>query len=106
MFDVNDFDQLSIPYRAMTTDIVNGKEVLFSKGPVSLAMRASMSIPGVFKPVPYENTLLVDGGVLNNFPVNVAQEMGFDIISGSDVGRNVLSRKKPLFPLSCRTRLT
>ena len=94
VFDVNDFDQLSIPYRAMTTDIVNGKEVLFSKGPVSLAMRASMSIPGVFKPVPYENTLLVDGGVLNNFPVNVAQEMGFDIIIGSDVGGGMQPKEK------------
>jgi len=86
VFGVHDFDKLPIPYRAMTTDIVNGKEVLFSTGSLSKAMRASMSIPGVFKPVPYENTLLVDGGVLNNFPVNIAEEMGYDIIIGSDVG--------------------
>ncbi|UCE93082.1 MAG: patatin-like phospholipase family protein, partial [Flavobacteriaceae bacterium] len=86
VFDIDDFDDLPIPYRAMTTDIVNGKEVLFKEGSLNLAMRASMSIPGVFEPVPYEGTLLVDGGVLNNFPVDVAKEMGYDIIIGSDVG--------------------
>ncbi|WKK66684.1 patatin-like phospholipase family protein [Lutimonas zeaxanthinifaciens] len=86
VFNIDDFDDLPIPYRAMTTDIVNGKEVLFEEGSLNLAMRASMSIPGVFEPVPYEGTLLVDGGVLNNFPVDVAKEMGYDIIIGSDVG--------------------
>ena len=86
VFANNDFDELPIPYRAMTTDIVNGKEVLLEGGSISLAMRATMSIPAVFQPIPYENTLLVDGGVMNNFPVDVAKEMGFDIIIGSDVG--------------------
>lgn len=86
VFNIRDFDKLPIPYRAMTTDIVNGKEVLLSEGALSLAIRATMSIPAIFQPVPYNNTLLVDGGVMNNFPVNVAKEMGFDIIIGSDVG--------------------
>ncbi len=86
VYDITDFDKLPTPFRAMTTDIVNGKEFLFESGNLGVAMRASMSIPGVFKPVPYNNTLLVDGGVLNNFPVDVAKEMGFDIIIGSDVG--------------------
>lgn len=82
----NDFDNFSIPFRAIATDIVNGKEVILNSGSLAYAMRASMSIPGVFSAVPYEETLLVDGGVLNNFPVDVAKEMGADIIIGSDVG--------------------
>lgn len=86
-YKIDDFDQLEIPYRAVTTDIVNGKEVILKNGSLAFAMRASMSIPGAFSPVPYqEDILLVDGGLLNNFPVDVAKEMGADIIIGSDVG--------------------
>jgi len=85
VFDIKDFDNLPIPYRAMTTDIVNGKEVLLEGGSLPFAMRSSMSIPGVFSPVPYNDVLLVDGGILNNFPVDVAIEMGGEIIIGSDV---------------------
>ena len=86
VYNIHDFDSLPIPYRAMTTDIVNGKEVLLREGSLSLAMRASMSIPSIFRPVPYKDVLLVDGGILNNFPVDVAKKMGADIIIGSDVG--------------------
>lgn len=86
VYNINNFDNLSIPYRAVTTDIVNGKVVILGEGSLSLAMRASMSIPGVFKPVPYKNTLLVDGGILDNFPTDIAKDMGADIIIGSDVG--------------------
>lgn len=94
VFDITDFDDLPIPYRAMTTDIVNGKEVLFSEGSITLAMRASMSIPGVFQPVEYNNTLLVDGGVVNNFPVDVAKAWGADIIIGSDVSGGMQPKDK------------
>src|SRR5690554_100710 len=86
VYDVTDFDDLAIPFRAVATDIVNGKEAILDKGSLALAMRASMSIPGVFQAVSYEGTLLVDGGVLNNFPVDVAKNMGADFIIGSDVG--------------------
>ena len=82
VYDIDNFDEFSIPFRAMTTDIVNGKEVILDKGSLSLAMRASMSVPSIFQPVVYENTLLVDGGILNNFPTNVAKHMGADIIIG------------------------
>ena len=82
VYNINNFDDLSIPFRAMTTDIVNGKEVILDKGSLSLAMRASMSVPSIFQPVVYENTLLVDGGILNNFPTDVAKLMGADIIIG------------------------
>jgi NTE family protein len=60
--------------------------VILDEGSLAFAMRASMSIPSIFRPVPYEGTLLVDGGVLNNFPTDVAKSMGADIIIGSDVG--------------------
>ena len=86
VYRINDFDKLPIPYRAVATDIVNGKEVVLKEGSLAMAMRSSMSIPGVFKPVPYNNTLLVDGGILDNFPTDIAKKMGADIIIGSDVG--------------------
>ncbi len=94
VYRINDFDELPIPYRAMTTDIVNGNELLLDKGSIILAMRASMSIPSVFLPVPYNNTLLVDGGVLNNFPTDVAKAMGADVIIGSDVGGGLDPKEK------------
>ncbi|WP_433835107.1 patatin-like phospholipase family protein [Flavobacterium anhuiense] len=86
VYNVKDFDSLPIPFRAMATDLAEGKEVILSKGSLAYAMRASMSLPAIFKPMPYEKSVLVDGGVLNNFPTDVAKQMGADIIIGSDVG--------------------
>lgn len=85
-YEMEVFDDLPIPFRAVTTDILNGKEIILDKGSLALAMRASMSIPGVFSPVRYENTLLIDGGLLNNYPADVAKNLGADFIIGSDVG--------------------
>ncbi|MGB5355441.1 MAG: patatin-like phospholipase family protein [Eudoraea sp.] len=93
-YKIRDFDNLSIPFRAVATDIVNGEEVIIKDGSLALALRASMSIPGVFKPVPYNNTLLVDGGVLNNFPTDIARSMGYDFIIGSDVGGGMASKEE------------
>lgn len=89
----NNFENFSIPFRAIATDIVNGKEVILDSGSIAYAMRASMSIPGVFSAVPYEETLLVDGGVLNNFPVDVAKQLGAEIIIGSDVGGGMKTKE-------------
>ncbi|OBQ54164.1 patatin-like phospholipase family protein [Tamlana sp. s12] len=86
VYGVHDFDELPIPYRAVATDIVHGNEVVIKGGSLLTAMRASMSIPSIFKPVEYEETLLVDGGILNNFPTDIAKNLGADIIIGSDVG--------------------
>lgn len=86
VYNIRDFDSLPIPFRAMATDLSEGKEVILSKGSLAYAMRASMSLPAIFKPMAYEKSVLVDGGVLNNFPTDVAQQMGADIIIGSDVG--------------------
>jgi NTE family protein len=94
VYNVNDFDNLSIPYRALATDLVTGKEVIIGDGSLATAIRASMSLPAVFNPVPYKGTLLVDGGVVNNFPTDVAQQMGADIIIGSDVGGGMEPKDK------------
>ena len=76
---------LPIPFRCVTADIRTAQEVVLSKGPVSKAMRASMSIPGIFKPVKLDDRLLVDGGMLNNLPVDVCRKMGADIVIAIDL---------------------
>ena len=92
--DIRDFDELPIPYRAVAADIVNGEVVVIKEGSLYMAMRASMAIPSIFTPVEYNNTLLVDGGVLNNFPTDIAKELGADIIIGSDVGGGLLPKEE------------
>src|SRR5690554_1206931 len=82
---VEDFDRLPIPFRAVATDLETGDLVVLSKGNLAAAVRASMSIPGVYAPVKLEGRLLVDGGIANNLPVSVAREMGADIIIAIDI---------------------
>lgn len=94
VYNVTDFDKLSIPFRALATDLVTGKEVVVDSGNLATAIRASMSLPAVFNPVPYKETLLVDGGVVNNFPTDIAQQLGADIIIGSDVGGGMEPKEK------------
>ena len=76
--DSIDFNKLPIPFACVSENIVNGNEVNFHKGVLATAMRASMAIPGVFTPVRLDSMVLVDGGVVNNYPVNVARAMGAD----------------------------
>jgi len=85
-WDVEDFDQLAIPFRAIATDIVAGKEVIFGKGDLPLAIRSSMSVPGAFAPTNVDGELLVDGGVMNNVPIDVARGMGATRLIVIDVG--------------------
>lgn len=85
--DSVDFDSLPIPYRCVATDIINTEEVILQRGNLARAMRASMSIPGAFKPVKWEGKLLVDGGMLNNLPVDIAKKMGADIIIAIDLAQ-------------------
>jgi NTE family protein len=82
---VKDFDKLPIPFRAIASDIVAGEGVVMSEGDLAIAIRASMSVPGVFTPVRVDGKLLVDGGIIGNLPVNVMQEMGVDVIIAVDV---------------------
>ena len=80
-----DFDDLPIPFACVATDIRTGKEIVIRHGSVPTAMRASMAIPGVFSPVAVGKHLLVDGGLVNNFPADIVKEMGADIIIGVEV---------------------
>ena len=82
----SDFDLLPIPYRAVAADVITGQQVVFSEGDLAVAMRSSMSVPGVFDPVRMGKHLLVDGGIVNNVPVDVVRDMGADIIIAVDVG--------------------
>lgn len=83
--EIDDFDRLPIPFRAVATDIETGELVVLGQGDLTSAVRASMSAPGVFAPVELGGRLLVDGGVVNNFPVDVAKAMGVDVVIAVDV---------------------
>ncbi len=80
-----DFDQLPTPFRAVATDLVTGNAVLLDRGDMAIALRASMSAPGVFAPVEYQGKLLVDGGLAENLPIDVARGMHADVLIVSDV---------------------
>ena len=80
-----DFNDMPIPFACVATNIITGEEVVLRNGSVPTAMRASMAIPGVFSPVAIGDMLLVDGGLVNNFPADVLRKMGADIIIGVEV---------------------
>jgi len=84
---INDasFDDLPIPFRAVAADLDTGEVVVLDKGDLATAIRASMSFPGMFTPVEIDGRRLVDGGVLRNLPVDVALEMGADVVIAIDV---------------------
>jgi NTE family protein len=84
--NVRDFDKLPVPYRAVATDIMTGEKVVISRGSIADAMRASMSLPGIFRPYALDGRQLVDGGIADNMPVDVAREMGADIVIAVDSG--------------------
>jgi NTE family protein len=91
---IQSFDDLAIPFRAVATDIVTGERVVLDHGDLTTAMRASLSAPGVFAPVDLDGRMLVDGGLSSNLPVDVAREMGVDILIVVDCGFPLLERGK------------
>ena len=88
------FDDLPIPFRAVATNMETGKMVVFDKGPLHLAIRASMAAPGVFAPVELDGKLLADGGLVRNLPVDIARKMGADVIIAVNIGTPLLPRTK------------
>jgi len=77
---VEDFRDLSIPFSTVAVDLASGREVIFDSGPIARAVRASCSVPGVFEPVLEGEGVLVDGGLLNEVPADVARRMGADVV--------------------------
>ncbi len=79
------FDDLNIPFAAVTTDLDSGKPVILRQGEVARAVRASCSIPGLVAPVEINGRKLVDGGISDNLPVDVARDLGADYVIGVDL---------------------
>ncbi|MEL4306791.1 patatin-like phospholipase family protein [Joostella sp. CR20] len=95
LFNVNDvenFNDLSIPFFCIATDVETGEQVVLDEGYLPRALAASSAIPSFFEPVVYEDRLLVDGGVVNNYPVDEVKKMGADIIIGVDVQDELATR--------------
>lgn len=80
--DAMKFDQLPIPFGCVAADTRSGREVDLTQGILAQAMRASMAIPGMFAPVEIDSMLLIDGGIINNYPVDLVRKMGADIVIG------------------------
>jgi NTE family protein len=96
-----DFDRFPIPYRAVATDLANGRAVVLKSGSLSTAMRASMSLPGIFPPVELDGKALSDGGMAANFPIRIARALGADVIIGVDI-TSPLRKKEQLGNLLTR----
>jgi len=88
------FDALPIPFRAVATDLVTGKAVVFSDGEIANVMRASMSVPGAVAPAEFDGMMLVDGMLTSNLPVETARAMGADIVIAVNVGTPLLKREE------------
>jgi NTE family protein len=89
---VDDFDRLSIPFRAVATDMETGQPVILSHGDLAVALRSSMSVPGVFAPTEVDGHILGDGGLVDNLPVDVARAMGVDEVIVVNVGSPLSGR--------------
>jgi len=89
---VEDFSKLPIPFLCIATDIEKGEQVILNKGYLAQAMLASSAFPSLFSPVEIDGKLLIDGGVVNNYPVDEIRKMGADIVIGVDVQDDLKDR--------------
>ena len=87
------FDALPTPFRAVATDMETGEPVVLGQGDLAAALRASMSVPGVFAPLELEGRLLGDGGLVNNLPVDVARSLGADVVIAVNIGTPLAGRE-------------
>jgi len=88
-------EDLPIPFAAVSTNLNTGEGVVLTRGSIAKAVRASSSIPGVFTPVQYFGMTLVDGGVVDNVPVDVARSMGADLVIAVNIGKDVVNNNTP-----------
>ena len=89
-----DFNRLPIPFRAVATEAESGRMVVFSEGRLPDVMRASMSVPGAVTPYQIDNRIFLDGGLTRNLPVDVARQMGADIVIAVNLGTPLLKRSE------------
>lgn len=99
-------EELPKPFAAVATDIANGEEITITNGDVIDAVRASISVPGIFTPMRYDGRILVDGGLVNPVPVSVARVMGANIVIAVDLNHDIVSGKnlRPLRPQREQTK--
>lgn len=90
--DVNEFDKLPIPFFCMATDVETGKAVMLDTGSFTQSLMASSALPSLFQPVAINNQILIDGGVVNNYPIDELRAKGMDVIIGVDVQDGLLKR--------------
>lgn len=90
----SDFSEFPIPFACVAADLETGKEVVIRNGFLPEAMFASMSLPTIFAPTVINDKLVVDGGIVNNFPADIAKEMGADIIIGVDIQSDPLKKEE------------
>lgn len=103
--EIDDFDKLPIPYRAVAADLETGEMIVIKGGSLADAARASMSVPGAFPPIELNGRLLIDGGIVRNVPVDIVREMGADIIICVDVGKPLATRKEIGGPASIMNQM-
>ncbi len=92
--DIEDFNKLPIPFLCITTNIESGKETLLNKGYLPRAIRASGSLPTLFSPIKINDSLYIDGGITNNYPIKEVRAMGADVIIGIDVQDSLQTREE------------
>ncbi|WP_194767293.1 patatin-like phospholipase family protein [Tamlana sp. I1] len=92
--NIDDFSKLPIPFFCMATNVENGQQVVLDKGNLPQCIMASAALPSLFQPVLINNTVLVDGGVVNNYPVDEMREKGMDVIIGVDVQDGLSDRER------------
>ncbi len=91
---LNSFDELPTPFRCVAADLVSGKLKVWDSGPLNEALRSTMSIPGVFSPVRKDKGIYVDGGLLDNLPVDVAKKLGVDLIIAVHLSKGPVDPKQ------------
>ncbi len=102
----SNFDKLKIPFRAVTTDLATGQEIILVSGDLSEALRATMAIPLVFTPVELGGRLLVDGGLVDPVPVEITRNMGADFVIAINTSSELLSSSRIKDPLDIANQTT
>jgi NTE family protein len=94
--EIRDFDDLPIPFACVSTDLAKDRKHVFRDGSLSLALRSTMSLPGIFSPTREGDHVYVDGGLVDNLPTDVARDMGADVVIAVHLETKPLNAKEPL----------